>query len=90
MKIGIIGSGNVGGALGKLWIKNGHKVMFSSRRPEKLKTLAESLGENAHIGTPAEAANFADIVVLAVPWTNAFEALKSAGSLDGKILIDCT
>lgn len=44
MKIGIIGSGNVGSALGKIWGKNGHEIMFSSRHPEKLKGLAQSAG----------------------------------------------
>lgn len=90
MKIGIIGSGNVGSALGKIWGKNGHEIMFSSRHPEKMKSLAESVGKNACYGTPAEAARFGDVVVLAVPWGQAENALKSAGSMKDKILIDCT
>ncbi len=90
MKIGIIGSGNVGSALGKIWAGKGHEVMFSSRHPEKIKALAESVGKNACFGLPVDAAKFGDVVALAVPWDQAENALKSAGSLDGKILIDCT
>ena len=90
MKIGIIGSGNVGGALGKIWARNGHEIMFSSRNPEKLKPLAEAVGKNACFGLPSDAARFGDVVVLAVPWEQAESALLSAGSLNGKILIDCT
>jgi 8-hydroxy-5-deazaflavin:NADPH oxidoreductase len=90
MKIGIIGSGNVGSSLGKIWGKNGHEVRFSSRNPEKLKALAESIGKNASYSLPEEAAKFGEVMVLAVPWGQAENALKSAGSLMGKILIDCT
>ena len=90
MKIGIIGSGNVGSALGKIWGKNGHEIRFSSRNPEKLKDLAESIGKNASYGLPVEAAKFGEVIVLAVPWGQAENAIKSAGSLEGKILIDCT
>ena len=89
MKIGIIGSGNVGSALGKIWAAKGHKVMFSSRHPDKIKALAESAGKNASFGLPAEATKFGDVVALAVPWSQAENALLSAGSLEGKILIDC-
>ena len=90
MRIGIIGSGNVGSALGMIWGKNGHETMFSSRHPEKLRPLAETIGQNAFYGLPAEAAKFGEIVVLAVPWGHAESALKSAGPINGKILIDCT
>jgi 8-hydroxy-5-deazaflavin:NADPH oxidoreductase len=90
MKIGIIGSGNVGSALGKIWGKNGHEIRFSSRNPEKLKALAESIGKNASYSLPLEAAKFGEVIALAVPWGQAENAIKSAGSLEGKILIDCT
>ncbi len=90
MKIGIFGSGNVGSALGKIWVNNGHEIMFSSRHPENLKGLVESIGKNACFGLPAEAARYGEVVVLSVPWTQAADALKSAGSLKGKVLIDCT
>jgi 8-hydroxy-5-deazaflavin:NADPH oxidoreductase len=68
MRIGIIGSGNVGSALGTIWGKNGHEIMFSSRHPEELRSLSESIRKNAFYGLPAEAAKFGEIVVLAVPW----------------------
>ncbi len=90
MKIGIIGSGNVGSALGKIWGRGGHDILFSSRHPEELKSLTESIGKNVCYGTPTDAAKFGEVVVLAVPWTQAKDALKSAGSFNGKILIDCT
>lgn len=90
MKIGIIGSGNVGSALGKIWAGNGNEIMFSSRHPEKLKGLVEPIGKNACYGFPAEAAKYGEVVVLSVPWTQALDALESAGSLSGKVLIDCT
>ena len=81
MKIGIIGSGNVGSALGKIWASKGNEIMFSSRHPENLKGLAESIGKNACYGLPAEAAKYSEVIVLSVPWTQAIDALKSAGSL---------
>lgn len=90
MRIGIIGSGNVGSALGKIWGRNGHEIMFSSRHPETLKGLAESIGKNVSYGHPSEAVKFGDVVVLAVPWMQADNALKSAGPFKGKVLIDCT
>ena len=62
MKIGIIGSGNVGSALGKIWAEKGHEVMFSSRHPEKSKALAQSVGNNASSGLPVEAVKFGDVV----------------------------
>jgi 8-hydroxy-5-deazaflavin:NADPH oxidoreductase len=89
MKIGLIGSGNVGSTLGNIWGRTGHQVFFSSRRPEDLKGLAQSIGSNAHYGTPAEAVRFGDVVTLAVPWWEMKNALSSAGSLEGKVLIDC-
>jgi hypothetical protein len=55
VKIGIIGSGNLGGTLGTLWVKSGHPVLFSSRHPEELKKLVDSLGPLARAGTVREA-----------------------------------
>lgn len=65
MKIGIIGSGGIGGTVGTLWAKAGHEV-FSSRRPEKLSTLVTDAGHKAKAGTIAEATAFADVLFLAV------------------------
>lgn len=91
MNIGIIGSGKVGSILGELWAKAGHQVMFSfSRHPERLKTLAIQIGVNAMSGTPAEATNFADVVLFAPNFWLVQEAIAQAGSLAGKIVIDTT
>jgi hypothetical protein len=91
MNIGIIGSGNVGSTLGEIWAKAGHQVMFSfSRHPERLQTLATQIGSNAMSGTPAEAVNFADVVLFAPNFWLAQEAIAQAGSLAGKIVIDAT
>ncbi|MEW6721708.1 MAG: NADPH-dependent F420 reductase [Candidatus Micrarchaeota archaeon] len=89
MKIAVIGTGNIGGGLGRLWAKK-HQVMFGSRDPEKAKELAGKTGPKASGGSIAEAAGFGEIIVLAVPYTAAAETLKACGNLDGKILLDCT
>lgn len=87
MKIGIIGAGNMGSGLGKIWAESGHKLMFSySRDMTKLEKIAQSIGSNASVGTPAEAVQFADVVVLSVPYGAVEDALKAAGALEGKIL----
>lgn len=90
MRIGIVGSGNMGGSLGKIWAKAGYPVIFSYSRDEnKLHQLAASVSENATVGTPAEAVYQSDVVMLAV-WVPALEeVLLKAGSLDGKIVITC-
>lgn len=91
MRIGIIGSGRIGGNAGRLFAKSGHEVMFSfSRDPNKLAALAGSVGTNAHAGTPWEATEFGEVVLLSVPWALVDEALEAAGHLEGKILIDTT
>lgn len=91
MNIGIVGSGEVGRTLGELWAKAGHHVMFSfSRHPERLEQLAQQIGQNAHSGTPAEATNFGEVVLLAPNFWLVQEAIAQAGSLAGKIVIDTT
>ena len=90
MNIGIIGSGNVGSGLGKLWAEKGHKLIFSfSRNPEKLKALAAA-HNNASAGSPAEAVQQSEVILLSVRWETIGEAMKAAGPLQGKVLIDCT
>lgn len=91
MKIGMIGIGNIGGALATYWGQAGHDLLLSfSHDAQKLQTLAEQIGASARAGTPAEAAQFGDVVVLSVPWPVVNDALREAGSLAGKVLIDTT
>jgi hypothetical protein len=91
MNIGIIGSGKVGSTLGTRWANAGHQVIFSfSRHPERLKELAQQIGHHAYSGTPAEAANFGEVVLFAPNFWSAPEAIAQAGSLAGKIVIDTT
>jgi predicted dinucleotide-binding enzyme len=89
LKIGIVGSGRIGGTLGSLWVKAGHEVMFSSRDLEHDKTLAASLGPAARAGTPREAAAFGDVVLVAVPYTALPQLGKDlADVIKGKVVID--
>jgi predicted dinucleotide-binding enzyme len=88
MKIGIIGSGHVGGTVGSLWAKAGHTIIFSSRHPDELGAIARQAG--AQVGSIGEAATFGDVVLISVPWV-AYEAvLAEAGSLAGRVVIDTT
>jgi len=89
MPIGTIGAGHIGGTIGGLWVKNGHKVLFSSRHPEELKDLVSGLGPSAQAGTVEHASAFADVVLLTVP----YGALQQIGrhyaaQLKGKIVFD--
>jgi predicted dinucleotide-binding enzyme len=89
IKIGIVGSGNLGGAVGTLWVKSGHPVLFSSRHPENLKKLVDGLGPLARAGTVREALTFGDVVFVAVPY-GAYPQLGKdyAREFAGKIVID--
>lgn len=90
MKIGIIGCGNMGTGLGQIWLKKGHSVMYSfSHSPDKLQGLAAS-HTNALSGTPKQAAEHGDIVLLAVGWQAVHAALTAAGPIKDKAVIDCT
>ncbi len=89
MKIGVVGSGRVGGAVGGAWVKAGHEVMFSSLNLEEDRKLAASLGGGARAGTPREAAAFGTVLLISVP----YKALPGVGKdlgdlLKGKIVID--
>jgi predicted dinucleotide-binding enzyme len=89
LKIGVIGSGRIGGTLGGVWAKGGHEVMFSSLDIEHDKKLAASVGANARAGTPREAAAFGDVLLIAVPYSALPSVGKDLGSsLKGKIVID--
>jgi predicted dinucleotide-binding enzyme len=88
-KVGIIGSGNVGSAIGGAWVKAGHEVMFSSRNLEHDKALAARIGGNARAGTPREAAAFGDVVMVSVPYRALPELGKGlADVIKGKVVID--
>ena len=82
VKIATIGAGNEGGALGTIFAKLGHPVMFSSLHPEELKDLVAAAGPTAHAGTSAEAVAFGDIVFLVVPYS----AVEQIGRDYGKAL----
>jgi predicted dinucleotide-binding enzyme len=89
MKIGVVGSGRVGGTLGGVWARAGHEVMFSSRSLEDDKALAAKLGRNARAGTPREAAAFGEVLLVSVPYRALPEVGKAlAGLLEGKVVID--
>jgi predicted dinucleotide-binding enzyme len=80
----------MGGKLGTLFARAGHEVVFSySRRAEKLKRLARDAGGNARAGTPKEAAQDADALLLAVNWPQLDDVLKQAGDLSGKVIVTC-
>src|SRR3984885_4762652 len=89
LKIGIIGTGRIGGALARAWIKSGHEVFVSSRPPEQLQALVAELGPQAHAGTPRQAAAFGTVILVSVPYS----AMPQIGNdlraeLAGKIILD--
>jgi predicted dinucleotide-binding enzyme len=89
LKIGIIGTGRIGGALARHWVNAGHEVLMSSRHPEELEPLAKELGPRAHVGQPQEAASFGSVVLVSVP----FGAMPQLGAdfadeMAGKVIID--
>lgn len=89
MKIGIVGSGRVGSAIGGVWVKAGYAVMFSSRHIEHDQALAARLGANARAGTPREAAAFGEVVMISVPYGSLPAVGKDLAALiKGKIVID--
>lgn len=90
--IAIIGTGRVAGALGPSFAKQGHTIIYGSRNPDsdKAQALVTRTGANASATGQQEAADRADIVILAVPWTAAESVVKSLGDLAGKIIIDPT
>jgi predicted dinucleotide-binding enzyme len=91
MNIGILGSGLMGGKLGTLFARAGHDVVFSyARSQEKLKGLARDAAGRARSGTPREAAQEADVLLLAVHWSRVDDVLKQAGHLVGKLILSCS
>ena len=92
VKIGIIGSGNVGGVLGSRWAASGHNVVFSSCTPDsaEMKQLVAAAGPNARAATAMQTVADSDVILLSTPWPATQGALAAAGSLAGKILIHAT
>lgn len=89
MKIGIIGSGNIGGTLGVLWAKAGHEVFFSSRHPDELGDLVKRAGPLAHAGMPREAAAFGEVVLISVPYGAVPQVGRDfATQLAGKVVLE--
>jgi predicted dinucleotide-binding enzyme len=91
MNIGVVGSGKVGVGWGEIWARHGHAVCFSySRDPETLDAAARAAGPNATICCPEEAAQFGDIVLLALPWALAPSVVMALReTLEGKTLLTC-
>ena len=91
MRIGILGSGLMGAKLGTIFARAGHEVVFSyARSNDKLKKLARDAQGKARAGTPAEAAQDADTLLLAVHWSRIEDVLKQAGDLSGKVILTCS
>jgi 8-hydroxy-5-deazaflavin:NADPH oxidoreductase len=89
MRIGVIGSGHIGGTIGGLWVKVGHPVLFSSRHPEELKDLVAGLGTLAQAGTVEQAIAFGDALFIAVPYGALPQIGQDYGAaLKGKIMLD--
>jgi predicted dinucleotide-binding enzyme len=89
LKIGIIGTGRIGGALARHWVDAGHEVFMSSRHPEELQDLAKELGPRAHVGLPQQAAEFGSVVLVSVPY-GAMPQIGAdfADELAGKVILD--
>ena len=91
MRIGILGSGLMGGKLGTLFARAGHDVVFSyARQRAKLEGLARAAGGKARAGTPAEAVKDADAVLLAIHWSRLDDVLHQTGELSGKVVVSCS
>jgi len=86
LQIAVLGAGNVGGALGRIWLSKGHKVTFGVPDPQKTNRKTG----NAEVTTNKDASADADVVVLSVPWPAAHEAIRNSGDVTNKVLIDCT
>lgn len=91
MRVGILGSGLMGGKLGTLFARAGHEVIFSyARSPEKLKKLARDAGRKARAGTVGEAGRESGVLLLAVHWSRIDDVVKQAGDLSGKVVVTCS
>jgi predicted dinucleotide-binding enzyme len=89
LKIGIIGTGDIGGALARHWARAGHELVISSRHPEQLQGLAKELGSKVRVGTPREAAAFGEVVLVSVPYHATPQVGRDyARELEGKVVLD--
>src|SRR6188508_3071188 len=89
LKIGVIGTGDIGGALARHWAKAGHELLISSRHPEQLQALATELGSKVKVGTPREAAAFGEVVLVSVPYFSTPQVGRDyAAELKGKVVLD--
>lgn len=89
LKIGIIGTGRIGGALAQHWARAGHELLISSRHPEQLKPLAERLGPRVRVGTPAEAAAFGEVLLISVPYGALPQVGRDYGAaMQGKVVLE--
>ena len=91
LRIGTIGAGRIGGAVGLKWAEAGHELLFSSRNPDELEDLVARAGPRARAGYPADAARFGEVVFVAVP----YGAMPQVGRdyaplMQGKVVIDCS
>ncbi|MBC8122059.1 MAG: NADPH-dependent F420 reductase [Gemmatimonadaceae bacterium] len=89
MRIGIVGTGNMGRSLGILWAEQGHEVLFGARDADKGAQAAELAGHGAQGGTDDEAAQFGDVILYAIRGVEPSAVLSSTAVLDGKVVIDC-
>jgi predicted dinucleotide-binding enzyme len=89
MNIGIVGSGRIGGVVGKLWARAGHNVIFSSRHPETLAGLAAEAGPGASSGTIEEALDFGEVILLSIPYGSVAQFGRDHGArIAGKIVVE--
>jgi len=93
MKIGLLGCGRMAQALGTRFAETGHQIFVGARDPDKSSCLAQRIGSGVAAGSLGEAADFGDLLLLAVKRSAIADALSSSGADDGvlagKVLIDC-
>ena len=90
MRVAIIGTGNVGGAIAHGLKGKGHVVTLGARDPESAEVVAIAQATTAARATPRQAAENADIIILALPWGAVETAVDALGDLSGRIVVDCT
>jgi predicted dinucleotide-binding enzyme len=88
MNIGIIGTGNMGGNLARLWAKKNHKIFITSKDLKQSEQIAVQAGENVTVGSLQETINFGEIIVFAFPYEALDDVITKAGSFNGKVILD--